>query len=425
LVRRRLRAATVVTLAAVLVPDLRPLSVGEIIDVAIKIWRRHLPTLAKIVFVVVAPIQILAALVTASVSSFDPGFDTYDAAGNPTIDGGALAAWGAGMLVAQLLAMLAFLIASAAVLRAVSVAYLGGTPQWKESLRAIAGRLGSLLWIGFLTIAGLIGSAIALIVPAIWLSVSWTVAYPALIAEGLKGTDALRRSFRLVRGRWWQTAGALMLAFMFQFFVGLVLGIPLAFLTSAWDSTSFGALAVSTVVTVVSSVITTPFMAAVLVLIYFDLRVRKEGFDLELLSQGVGVPGATYTPAAPWAAGTGWGSQGHWGAPAGQWGAPAGQWGGGPADPAAGQWGRTEQWGGGPAGWAPPGSGRPGAAPGTSSPPAEPEAPPATSWEEPIDPTGGWGPPPAPPQTAPPQPAPPQTAPEHDEEPPDGGQTAR
>ena len=67
-----------VTLAAVLVPDLRPLSVGEIIDVAIKIWRRNLATLAKIVFVVVAPVEILSALIGASVSSSE--IETFDAA---------------------------------------------------------------------------------------------------------------------------------------------------------------------------------------------------------------------------------------------------------------------------------------------------------------------------------------------------------
>lgn len=35
---------------------------------------------------------------------------------------------------------------------------------------------------------------------------------------------------------------------------------------------------------IVGSVLTTPFLAAVVVIIYFDLRVRKEGFDLELLA---------------------------------------------------------------------------------------------------------------------------------------------
>ena len=307
----------VVTLAAVLVPDLRPLSVGEIIDVAIKIWRRHLPTLASIVFAVVAPLEILSALVAASVSTSDTAFERIDAAGNTVVDTRALGGWVAGMLSAQLLSGLAFLIASAAVLRAVSVAYLGGAPQWRESLRAATGRLGSLLWLAFLMVVGLGLAMVAVFGPFIWLGVSWAVAFPVLIAEGQRGSRALGRSFRLVRGRWWPTFGALALAFMFQFFVGLVFGVPLAFVTGNWDGGSAAALAVSTVVSVASSVITTPFMAAVLVLIYFDLRVRKEGFDLQLLSQGVGVPGAVPS-ADPWTVpGDDPGAAGSWPAPSG------------------------------------------------------------------------------------------------------------
>jgi hypothetical protein len=339
----------------VLVPDLRPLSVGEIIDVAIKIWRRHFSTLARIVFVVVAPLQLLAGLVAASVSSSESGFDTYDSEGNPTVDGGAFAGWLAGMFTAQALSALAFLIASAAVLRAVSVAYLGGTPDWRDSLRAATTRLRSIIWLGLLTFFGLALSAVALFVPFIWLSVSWSLAFPVLVAEGSPGTQAMRRSFRLVRGRWWPVCGAVALSFMFEFFLGLVIGLPLAFLTSEWDSGSVEWLAVNTAVNVGTSVITTPFMAAVLVLIYFDLRVRKEGFDLELLSQGVGIPGAELPVRGPWTAPGGY--------PGGGWAPPGG-------------------------GWAPPGGGWP-----TPAGPAPPAAPPAGGWGAPIDPTG---PPPTP-----------------------------
>jgi hypothetical protein len=356
----------------VLVPDLRPLSVGEIIDVAIKIWRRHLPTLARIVFVVVAPVQVLAALVAASVSSTDTVFNGVDAAGNQSVDTHALAGWLAGMLTAQVLSALAFLIASAAVLRAVSVAYLGGTPDWRDSLRAATSRLRSLIWLGLLMAGGLAVSAVALFLPFIWLGVSWSLAFPVLIAEGERGTGAMRRSFRLVRGRWWSTFGALALAFLFQFFLGLIVGIPLGLLTANWDSGSAAAIALTTVVSVASSVITTPFMAAVLVLIYFDLRVRKEGFDLELLSQGVGVPGAALPSGGPWVPPGNWSTPGAaWPTPGGGWPAPSGGW---PA-PAAGT----------PA----PGGTWPAAPPGpTAAPP------------------GGWGPPPAPTAQPPGEPSP-------------------
>jgi hypothetical protein len=344
----------------VLVPDLRPLSVGEIIDVAIKIWRRHLSTLARIVFVVVAPVQVLAALVTASVTSTDAVFNRVDEAGNPSIDTHALAAWVAGLVTAQTLSALAFLIASAAVLRAVSVAYLGGTPDWRDSLKAATSRLRSLIWLGLLLAIGLGLSAVALLIPFIWLGVSWSIAFPVLIAEGERGTGALRRSFRLVRGRWWPTFGALALGFMFQFFVGLVFGIPLSLLAQRWDSGSVAAIAVRTVVSVISSVITTPFMSAVLVLIYFDLRVRKEGFDLELLSQGVGIPGAALPARGPWV------TPGAWVAPPGSWPAPSG-----PQTEAGG--GRSGSPGGPGGGWPPPGGQWP--APSGGRPPGEPPEP--------------------------------------------------
>jgi hypothetical protein len=373
----------------VLVPDLRPLSVGEIIDVAIKMWRRQFGTLARIVLVVVAPVELFATLVMASVGNFD--VESFDpVTGDPTFDGGAFAGWLAGMFTAQILSGLAFLISSAAVLRAVSVAYLGGTPDWRDSLRAATSRLPSLIWLGFLVFGGLVLAAIALIIPAIWLGVAWTLAFPVMIAEGQRGTDAMRRSFRLVQNRWWPTFGALFLAFLLQSFIGLVLGIPLGILTFSSEGDSLLAIFLSMVVNVVASVVTTPFMAAVLVLIYFDLRVRKEGFDLQLLAQGVGHP---VSPGAEaWFAGSGAG--GHWGGGGGQWGdagggwsqAPGGNWpapGGGPAAPA------------GHSGWAPPGSGLPATDPLTSSPPA-------SRFEEPIDPTGRrgtWPPPPPRPET--------------------------
>jgi len=409
----------------VLVPDLRPLSVGEIIDAAIKIWRRHFPTLARLVFVVVAPVQVLSALVRASVGAGDTVFNGVDAAGNPSVDTHALPGWLAGMFTAQALSALAFLIASAAVLRAVSVAYLGGTPEWRDSLKAATSRLRSLIWLGLLMGGALFLAALALFVPFIWLGVSWSVAFPVLIAEGERGTGALRRAYRLVRGRWWPTFGALLVAFMFQFFLGLVLGIPLALLTASWDSGSTAAIALTSVVSVASSVVTTPFMAAVLVLVYFDLRVRKEGFDLELLSQGVGIPGAVLPSRGSWLPPGAWGDQGAWGTPQawgspGAWGTPSG-WGGSGGWPApsggwpapAGGWPHdatgtaptTEGWSSpgeagapGPAGaWGPPGTPEPTSR-ATTAPPAPPEP-----WEEPSDPTGGWGPPP-PPDASPPEP---------------------
>ena len=52
-----------------------------------------------------------------------------------------------------------------------------------------------------------------------------------------------------------------------------------------------------TIVNTLSSLITLPLFAAVLTIIYFDLRVRKEGFDLQLLARGVGQRARATSPA--------------------------------------------------------------------------------------------------------------------------------
>jgi hypothetical protein len=275
--------------AAVSVPELRPLSVGEIIDVAIKIWRRHFGTLARIVLVVVTPIEILSGLVLSSV--------TPDS--SQRLESGEAAAVALGTFVSLGLNLLAFLLSSAAVLQAVSVAYLGGEPDWRESLRTVAARLGSLVWLFLLMGVGLTLAFLLFLAPGVWLAVSWSLAYVVLVAEGLTGSAALARSYRLVRGRWWPTLGALALAFLIQIVVGVVVGVPLGIISFNAEPGSVAALISSVVANTVSSVVTTSLFGAVLVLIYYDLRVRKEGFDLTVMARNIGVPGPGPAAWAP------------------------------------------------------------------------------------------------------------------------------
>lgn len=286
------------------VPQLRPLSTGEILDVALKIWRRHFPALARIVLFVVAPVQVLSSLLLASVLPedevvFDTGFESSDPAADPfgaEFDGGDAATFVAGVGLVTLLSGLAFVLSSAAALRAVTVAYLGGTPDWKESLRLALHRLGSLVWLSCLMGFFVLLAFLMVVVPGVWLSVAWSLAFVALVAEELTSTGALQRSFALVQGRWWPTFGVLLVAFLLNFIVDQIIAIPFAIGSFVSDDSLVG-VGLSAVASIVSDVITTPFVAAVFVLVYFDLRVRKEGFDLQLLAEAMGP--AHEAPTAP------------------------------------------------------------------------------------------------------------------------------
>jgi hypothetical protein len=126
-------------------------------------------------------------------------------------------------------------------------------------------------------------------VPGVYLYGALAVATPALLFEDARGTKALRRSRELVRTRWWSTAGALLAASLLTAIVqGAVSGALVGAIVG-----SHGNQLVADILGVItgtaSSMITTPFLAAVIVVLYFDLRVRKEGFDLFLLAQRMGV----------------------------------------------------------------------------------------------------------------------------------------
>lgn len=329
--------------------QLRPLTVGEILDVAIKIYRERFKPMARAVLVVVAPVAVLTALVQLSLSpsgSTDP-FGPVDATGQPTVDGGDLWALIAGFLAVALLSYVAAQLATAASFKLVAGAYLDEAPDWRASLRYAVGRLGSLVWLtmefGFLLVLGLL----ALIVPGVYLYVAWSVAIPVLLLEDRRGFSALKRSKELVKGRWWSVLGAIVVSGILAGIVQSVFSGVLLAIVGNSDNEIVNAVA-NAVATTASSMLTTPFSAAVIMVVYFDLRVRKEGFDLELLAQRVGVE----LPPGAGRSGDGGTGPGQWPPSASQW-PPSGQ----PSGPATG----PPEGGSAPPFWPPPPGWRPDA----------------------------------------------------------------
>ena len=276
-------------------PVLRPLGIGEILDAGIKVTTKRFAALAKLVAAVTIPIQVLAAFVTLSTVDEDSLTGTTTTSNQIDSD-----FWTqlAGNSVVSLLGLLSTLVALAACTRIVAGAYFGEAPDWVESLRYAGRRFHSLLWVGFLFVLMVGLGAIACIIPGIWLAVAYALAIPVLLIEGTKGIGALGRSYRLVRGRWWPTFGVLLLGQLLISVVQFVLQLPvLGVLLAGGDDPNVAVFVVgSTITGVISTVLTTPFLVAVLVVVYIDLRVRKEGLDLQLMAQHVG---ATAPAAAP------------------------------------------------------------------------------------------------------------------------------
>lgn len=105
------------------------------------------------------------------------------------------------------------------------------------------------------------------------------------MVEGLRGREAMRRSWRLARGSLGKIFGTLLLTWILMAIVAGIVQLPLNAIApdtgaGGWILRAIGASA--------ASVITQPFTGIVVVLLYFDMRIRKEGFDLTLMAQEMG-----------------------------------------------------------------------------------------------------------------------------------------
>jgi hypothetical protein len=244
----------------------RPLGIGEILSTAFDLYRRHWRTLLAIAAVVVVPLTLLQYLLGDWIRSRGE-ITSYQQISTATW------AVGAAGLVAGLAGLLMYLVLTGAITRAVAAEVAGEDPSVEQSYRFGFHRLGSVLLVSILVGLATIAGLILFIIPGIWIGVRLAVSVEALVVEGRRGTQAMGRSWALVGGHWWHAFGALVVA-------GLLTGLVNALITAPFGGTGWFVQAVAAAV---ATVVTLPYGVLVGVLLYLDLRARKENLTLERL----------------------------------------------------------------------------------------------------------------------------------------------
>ena len=245
----------------------RPMGVGEILSAAFRLYQRHWRTLLAIAAVVVVPITLLQYLLGNQVRSQSQVTSNGVVVSTPS--------WAIGIsgLVAALAGLLMYLVLTGAITRAVAAEVAGEDPGLEQSYRFGFHRLASVLLVSVLVGLATLAGLILLVIPGIYIGVRLAVSIEALVVEGRRGTGAMGRSWELVGGHWWHAFGTLLVA-------GLLTGLVNTLLTSPFGATSW---AVQAVVAAIATTITLPYGALVGVLLYLDLRARKETLTLETL----------------------------------------------------------------------------------------------------------------------------------------------
>jgi hypothetical protein len=265
-------------------PQLRPLSIGEVLDAGFRLLRARFGTLLVCVLVPMVPLSIIATILQASTN--DAAFDVNATTTTTTSSDGSVIA---GSLIAALLQGIAVALAVAACFRVISSAYLGEDAAAGPSLRYGLSRLLALI-VAYIVLSFCIGIAsLFLLVPGIFLAVKWCVTFAAIVSERAGPFQAMGRSWALTRGHWWRTFGTLVVLALITLVLYLIVIAGLGGLIAANEDMSKVTYAVlSTALTIILLAVLYPLIAAIITVIYYDLRVRNEGFDLQLLAQGVG-----------------------------------------------------------------------------------------------------------------------------------------
>ena len=304
---------------------LRPLGLGDMFDGAFRIIRfnpRATVGAALLVAVVAMalPVVVTSALTASADTAVDPATGLPDGGVGAGFLG-SLAAQLAGSLLLQLGLLLVTGLIAHVTHEAAAGRKIGLGDAWAMTrgsrwrlvalvlLVALVSVVGGGLWVGSIALLAVAGVGTALVVTygvlsglvvavvSVFLYVRVVLlAAPALVLEAVGVRAALARSWRLTRGQFWRVLGIALLTSVVVAVAGFVVALPVGVLTQvlAFVSPEYALLLVvagQAVGTVLATAFTSPFTAVVTTLQYLDQRMRKEAYDVTLMSRA-GITGA-------------------------------------------------------------------------------------------------------------------------------------
>lgn len=234
---------------------------GTVISSALRLCREHWRPLAVYGLVAGVPVATLDAVI-----ALERGIDPFASplSGDP-------AAGDRDSLASSLLSVVLFALASAACVQTIAAARVGRRTGWREGLSAGLGRLGGVLIASLIVLVLVSLGLLALVLPGIWIAVALSLTTPALVLERLTPVAALRRSFELVRGRWWKTAAVVLMAALVAFAALVVVGVPIGLLATATAERSLRAV-LAAIGGALSTALLVPLTVAVVTVLFLDRR---------------------------------------------------------------------------------------------------------------------------------------------------------
>ena len=303
---------------------LRPLSLSDIFNGAVAYIRANPKATLGLTTVVVVVAQLLALILSVGPLAFTG--ELQPSLSGEEVSPGVMLGSSASSLAGAGATWLSSILLSGMLTVVVGRAVFGTSITISEAWQRLRPRLWALIGFTVLEVVGAVvlvavvvliisGVAVAaggvaaavagvplvlaLIVGLVYLGVMLSFAPSVIVLERLQIIPAISRSFKLVRNDFWRVLGIRLLGGIVAAVIAGAVTVPFSFggqiLLVSGSSTlaALIALVLLSIGSAIGQIITAPFSAGVVVLLYTDRRIRAEAFDLVLQT------GAAFGPGAP------------------------------------------------------------------------------------------------------------------------------
>ena len=261
-----------------------PMSVGRILDKTFQIYRNNFIRFVTIVALIQVPFALLNLAFTSILVTPAPTVTPGAAEIQPA------AVFGIG--ITALLAMIGGMLCQAALIKSVSESYLNREISVGQAYRGVLPKLLTLL--GASPLVGLVVMLgfILLVVPGVIFSLWLYLTIPCIIVEDLGAGAGMSRSKTLTSGNLGKVFLVALLVLLITWVISIPLGIVGAVLSHLVpEDVAVLKAFVETFINVIAQILAMPIGASAAILLYYDLRIRKAGYDLEMLSQSFSASG--------------------------------------------------------------------------------------------------------------------------------------
>jgi hypothetical protein len=279
---------------------LRPLGLGDIFDEGFDLYKRNFVFFFLVTAITVVPLDVVMAF--GSPRLFPALFDLFGITSNTD----AFGVWFTVSLAELALFLPVFLLAVAPLVRAASGQYLEQEQTPWQVYRPVLRRLPGLLVLGVLISAALDLGLLFCLVPWALAAVQIFFSLHGFVVEGKGPIQALRRSSTLVSGYGGRVFNCLFLLGLIGWVLSLGVSFPLSYVFdnalhfAPGAQSLYGGMSgapqtseeqvVSLLSNGLAHLVLIPFVVSVMTVLYYDLRIRKEGFDIELLAEELHYP---------------------------------------------------------------------------------------------------------------------------------------